>query len=488
MDDTVVASGSKDSSVDSGFQQEDEKVADKANETATAAKDDDDDLPYVCGWCTSLFATEDDCRTHIETKHAEVTQENESEAVENEQAEQVDTELSVSNSSISKSPISKLNAARSPRGRGSRGRVHRLKSPDRVFHASIDRQKRKSEDDLTPVRRNPRRSTTSQSKSYVDEDPEPIPEPVPEQPVQRPHRPYFRTATSLTNYNQANLQPNNMYVSQGNSSGIAYQPNDMTDEPEMLIPEPIITIQEAPVPVTITPITTVTPISPSVPVTITPTGSVTPSQGTVPVNSRVVAGTKKVQITCGVCGARFYHQKTLVRHKQMQHGEKDPLGLYQPATVHMFKCDVCGAKFNTKKSLYDHVQAQHTVQQSIICFTCNQNFATYKLLWDHVVSMNHHAGWYCFTCDQRFRADVDLRVHTCPLTTSETSDKCLQKRAEEGMLICPACSQVFFGQTIYAKHVSQCEFKESCEHCDERFGKFQDVLSHARECGQTILS
>ncbi|XP_065216192.1 zinc finger protein 84-like [Planococcus citri] len=165
---------------------------------------------------------------------------------------------------------------------------------------------------------------------------------------------------------------------------------------------------------------------------------------------------------CDICGARFKHNNTKLRHERYMHSE-----------VTCFECAVCGKKFNHKSSIFLHLRV-HSGQKPFRCETCGKRFSCKPELvshqWTHSKvkkfkcricnrSFKHKhtkttherlhvegARFECALCGKKYRQKIGLAYHT--------SKQVCSKSVEDLYFECALCGKKYSQKVGLAYHIS----------------------------------
>ncbi|XP_065217257.1 zinc finger protein 3-like [Planococcus citri] len=94
---------------------------------------------------------------------------------------------------------------------------------------------------------------------------------------------------------------------------------------------------------------------------------------------------------CEICGARFKHNHTKLKHERYMHTE-----------VACFECAVCGKMFNHRTSIIQHLRV-HSDKKPFRCQTCGTSFPSKSQLVSHQRMHSKEKNFKCGICNQRFK-------------------------------------------------------------------------------------
>uniref|UniRef100_A0A452J701 C2H2-type domain-containing protein n=1 Tax=Gopherus agassizii TaxID=38772 RepID=A0A452J701_9SAUR len=170
--------------------------------------------------------------------------------------------------------------------------------------------------------------------------------------------------------------------------------------------------------------------------------------------------TKRLPVTCDICGREFAHASGMQYHKLTEHFDEKP-----------FSCEECGAKFAANSTLKNHLRL-HTGDRPFMCKHCLMTFTQASALAYHTKKKHSEGKMYaCQYCDAVFAQSIELSRHV----RTHTGDK---------PYVCRECGKGFRqanGLSIHLRTFHNIEDPYDCKKCRMSFPTLQEHRKHIHE-------
>ncbi|KAG6460266.1 hypothetical protein O3G_MSEX011872 [Manduca sexta] len=107
---------------------------------------------------------------------------------------------------------------------------------------------------------------------------------------------------------------------------------------------------------------------------------------------------KEKNVTCEICGMRFFSNTTLKLHK-VRHSDAKP-----------FECSTCNKKFPRKSALELHMRI-HTNERRYVCKICGKAFIQWTSLQYHLPHHSDERNFKCVVCEKAFKTKKTMLRH-----------------------------------------------------------------------------
>ncbi|XP_062531823.1 zinc finger protein 26 [Bombyx mori] len=108
---------------------------------------------------------------------------------------------------------------------------------------------------------------------------------------------------------------------------------------------------------------------------------------------------KEKNVTCEVCGMRFFNNGILNMHK-VRHSDAKP-----------FQCSICHKHFARKAAMKLHMRI-HTNERRYICKLCGKAFVQWSSLQLHLPRHSDERKFRCMVCSKAFKTKNNLKKHS----------------------------------------------------------------------------
>ncbi|XP_059613724.1 zinc finger protein 420-like [Phlebotomus argentipes] len=193
---------------------------------------------------------------------------------------------------------------------------------------------------------------------------------------------------------------------------------------------------------------------------------------------------------CNVCGAKYTHYVSMMRHRKMHSAETFPCDFCGKAfrtktymkshrKVHMvsfgskaqsLECQICGHKSQNTLQHMKHVKI-HNGEKPHKCEECGKSFLRKQYLNEHYRMHTGERPFPCHICSYAFRYRTHLSRHL-KTHTGEKSYKCLE------------CGKSFMQSGTLTIHmrIHTGEYPFECSSCPKKFREKREFTKHREKC------
>ncbi|WAR06567.1 Z652A-like protein, partial [Mya arenaria] len=146
---------------------------------------------------------------------------------------------------------------------------------------------------------------------------------------------------------------------------------------------------------------------------------------------------------CDYCGAKFFHQKTIRKHRILCKARSGGQPYVDPRAKKTYLCEKCSAAFSYGKSLRAHMSREHGIGKNYPCKVCGKMFYKLQQLVKHERTHANHRPHVCQTCGKAFSTTWNLKTH-------------LRSHTGEKPYSCVKCGMGFAHNFIRKTHEEKC--------------------------------
>jgi hypothetical protein len=195
-----------------------------------------------------------------------------------------------------------------------------------------------------------------------------------------------------------------------------------------------------------------------------------------------------VKVVCETCGAGYFNQHMLVKHKESHKTKKFDCKhcdktyykksqlKYHTEIVHRGKerakpkqCPHCTEVFKEYYKKIAHLRKVHGVKKTFQCHVCRSEFPTRRSLTEH--SNRYHTEKHkCDVCSKCFAIESRLKRH-------------MRGHTGERNFLCPVCKNAYMHDTTLKKHMRShsVDYKFRCAECESGFHSKHDYGRHMKQ-------
>ena len=149
---------------------------------------------------------------------------------------------------------------------------------------------------------------------------------------------------------------------------------------------------------------------------------------------------------------------------------------------HSPTCPLCKEQFSNKSELETHIEESHS-PSSITCNICNKTFHTNEALDVHTAEKHINN---CQICQETFSEEAELSKHMetkhtlkCTLCdyTTETQTSLEEHVVQTHYIQCPMCPIKLKDINTFSSHFKK-EHNHPCEICEKDFGTSEELVKH----------